>query len=692
MNTLVRMLLAVVVGLGLGVGAAAPASAQATQQAPTWSQVDIIPDLDCKEAPMPAEPAANWLSLPPSTKSTGGDPFAPGSDVTINSVYGTGYTVVTYDNGCKPGAGIMPSLGAGVLNLVGLEWPATLSSFGRELQSLLVEPDSWIGVLDKPITEATNAITSGFWRPWVSIALLLVAALVLTRSVSGALAGVVTAVTWALIVLLMSSWLINYPTEAVSLVDDGVQTATVQIANGFSGTTSTESAAEAMDRQWDAIDRATTYRAWLEGTFGSSTSSTALTHGPAIFKSTHFTWSEWAVYEADPAGQGAELIEAKAKAFETAADAVKAADPIAYDHLTGNRWMDRIGLAPLAWFVWLFSCAFLVVSSVGLLLAYLVVRVLVPFGPVAGVIFLLEPLRAAALGKLQKVAAILVMGPAYLLAALLVLRFNSAILGSEGIPRPLQILIVAVISFVAWWLIRPAAVAGIGSKVGRTLRRAAAVRLGTSGLRGDLADERDARDEEQKKGQELLNTKTPAGRRSAPVSEPEPVSAAATTAPGDGHVPYYAASTSPGTFTDRPALEEPSISHRRARELPAPRTVGEQEGDNDRAPLRHHLPSIGMSPTALDDESMTSSSPRNAEDLDGSSSSPTVASSTFNAPDAEHESGAVGGRLMAPDEPMPAQVHESNRTFAEDGQQVFEIYRPVPADESMRSGNVAGHE
>lgn len=691
MNTLVRMLLAAVVALGLGAGAAPVASAQAAPSTAGWVQVDIIPDFaDCKEAPKPAEPSANWLSLPPSTLSTG-DPFDPGSGVTINSVYGTGYSVVTYDNGCKPGSGIMPGLGAGVLNLVGLEWPATLSSFGRELQSLLVEPDSWIGVLDKPITEATNAITSGFWRPWVTIALLLVAALVLTRAMSGALAGVVTAVVWALIVLVMSSWLINYPTEAVALVDDGVQTATVSIANGFSGTTSTESAAEAMDRQWDAIDRATTYRAWLEGTFGSSTSSTATTHGPAIFKSTHFTWSEWAIYEADPAGRGVELIEEKAKAFEAAADAVKAADPIAYDHLTGNRWMDRIGLAPLAWFVWLFSCAFLVVSSVGLLLAYLVVRVLVPFGPVAGVIFLLEPLRAAALGKLQKIAAILVMGPAYLLAALLVLRFNSAILGSDDIPRPLQILIVAVISFVAWWLIRPAAVAGIGSKVGRTLRRAAAVRLGTRGLRSDLAEEREARDEE-KSSQELETTKAPRGRRSAPVSEPEPVSAAATTAPDDAHVPYYAASTSPGTFTDRPALEESSISHRRARELPAPRTVSEQEGDNDRGPLRHHLPAIGMSPTALDDESMTSSSPSGAEDLDGSSSSPTVASSTFNATDAERGSGGLDGHLMAPGEPMPTQVHEANHTFTEDGQQVFEIYRPAPADELMRSGNVAGHE
>lgn len=698
MKMIIRALAAVLILLGLTVGTAS----MSTAAAPGVSQ-DILPDVDCKEAPKPASPWGNPLALKPSSTSTA-DPFKADSKVTINEVYGTGYSVITYDNGCKPGSGMMPSVGAGVVNMVGLEWPATMSSVARYLQGLLVEPDSWIGVMDAPLREATAAITEGFWRPWITIGLLLVAALVLTRSLTGRLAGAVTAIVWSLLVLVVTSWIINYPSEATALVDDGVQTATVSIANGFSGNTEDESAARAMDRQWDAIDRATVYRTWLEASFGSSTSKTATTYGPAIFKSTHFTWAEWDAYQADPDGKGNKIIEAKAKTFSSTADKIKEADPIAYDYLTGNKWMKRISLAPLAYLVWLCSALFLLVSSVGLLAAYLVIRVLVPFAPAAGVIFLLEPLRDAVMSKLQKVAAILVMGPAYLLAALLVLRFNSAILAAAGIPTPLKTLMVAVISYIAWWLIRPAAVGGMGSKFGRMMRQAAAVRLGTRGLRGNDDKEspvQDATERPEEREPKIYR------RRHAPVAEPAPLAIEASGVRGDGDIPHYdVVSTAPGTFTSRPAAEASSIPHRQARALPAPvstRFGAETEQTSD-APRTFTAASLGTSPYMGEDVLTSNTQLGNTgDDLEtaGSSRAPFLAGTqhledepptggaSTGVEAAERPFGdeaAKDGRLMPSREPMPERVHEANLTFTDTGEQVFEIY--TPSDEIPRSASV----
>lgn len=680
MKLVVRAVAAALIMLGLTAGGAAAASASAPS---SWSQ-DILPDVDCKEAPKPASPWGNPLALKPAHTSTA-DPFTPGSKVTINEVYGTGYSVITYDNGCKPGSGMLPAVGAGILNTVGLEWPATLSSIARYMQGLLVEPDSWIGALDAPVREATDAVTEGFWRPWVTIALLLVGALVLSRSLSGRIAGGLTAAVWAVLVLTVSAWLIDYPTEATALVDDGVQTATVSIANGFSGADSTDNAAQAMDRQWDEIDRATVYRTWLEGTFGSSTSKTATTYGPDIFKATHFTWSEWDTYQADPDDKGSKIVEAKAEAFSAAAEKVKEADPIAYDYLTGNKYMKRLSLGPLSYMVWLASALFLLVSSVGLLLAYMVVRVLVPLGPAAGVIFLLEPLRAAALGKLQKVAAILVMGPAYLLAALLVLRFNSAILGAEGIARPLQILMVAVVSFIAWWLIRPAAVAGMGSKFGRMFRQAAAVRMGTRGLRKDLDRDRDRSDDHEEPEGTRTDRSSKPYRRSYPVAEPAPLAITAAAAPrdGDAAVPHYdVVSTSRGTFTDRPPAEPVHVSHRQARSLPAPLSSTFDHGVDQGADADRGRAST--TPATFTAAAMVDHSEPPTHSSSGLPSSESARATVEDVRDLP--TPVKDGRLMGVDEPLPNSIHDANLTFTDRGEQVFELYRP--STEISRSSNV----
>jgi hypothetical protein len=675
-------------GTGSGVGAGSAVAAGSVL--PTA----ILPD--CKEAPEPNSPYGNPLSLRPETTSTG-DPFAKGATVSIYSVYGSGYGVAAYDNGCNPIDGVMPTLGANIFNTVGLEWPATMSSLGRSLQSLVVDPDRWIGALDQPVEEATSAVTEGFWKPWITVALLLVAALVLGRSATGQIAGALTAIVWALLLLVVSSWLVNYPSEAVDLVDDGVQTATVQIANGFGGGTAS-TATDALEQQWDDIDRATSYRAWLEASFGSSTSRTATSYGPDLFRATHFSWSEWDAYQADPTGRGSDVIEAKAAVFDTTVDKIRDADPIAYDHLTGNRWGDRIGLAVLSYLVFLCAALFLVIATVGVLLAYLVTRLVVPLGPVAGVLFLLEPMRGAILGKLQKVAAILVMGPAYLLAALVVLRVNSAVLGSDGVPRPLQYLIVAVVSFLAWRLIRPASVAGTSSKLGRMLRQAAAIRLGTRALRqpgqGDYDAEARARDP---RPYAQSTPGAPGYWRSTPVVQPPPLPTLAA-----GGSPYYAAvSSAPGTFVDRPAVATAHLPHRLARSLPpGPDAAG--RGAITAGPSVAARGS-GASPAIIGTEAaavlIVDPSPRDippgiAPDRGdppavrddagrGNGSAPRLPTFDLAAPP---DPPPRTGRVLAPEEQLPPDTHDSNLVFTPDGSRVNVIYRP-----NSRSVNVPAH-
>ena len=529
---------------------------------------------DCHgEPPLPASPQGH-LGVRPATVSNA-DPFTT-PNVSLASVYGSSYKWFWYDNGCGATDGLAPSIVTNLANFGGLELPGLGPSWGQGLLDLVVDPSSWISVFDQPVAAATTGVANGTWWPWLAVSLCIVAVIVMLRARDGRLTGSITAAVWALLVLTVVTWTIRYPMDSVELLDKGIQTSVTEIANGFDerpgppvpGTgADTTSAKLALDRSWDSIVRGTLYRAWSEGTFGNPDSATAQKYGPTIFKAVHFSWTEYDTYMKDPNGAGQAIIDAKAESFRQTAEQIKTEDPVAYQFFTGNRLGDRIAVAALTFVAVLAVVLFLLLAGFLIFFSYLVYRVAIPLAPAAGVVFMFENLRATALEALKKVVRPIIMGPVFFLAALLVLRYNRAILESAA-PYWLKLVFIAVVTLIVWKILKPVAMMPGAAALSRSSRgflsTLAAVRFGTP-ARSKKDDEEE---EEQRPGEE------PARRR-RPASDPV-------------YLPAISATAEPASRPDEAAPSEPIYMH--AERVPDPARPGGPQQPYPERPVIRALP------------------------------------------------------------------------------------------------------
>lgn len=682
--------------------AAAPVSAQtAAVAAPT-----IGPD--CKgDPPLPLSPSGLLSVRPPVTSN--GDPFG-GSDTSIQSVYGTTFGWWTYDNGCAAGSSILPSLGTNIATLIGFQIPGLAPSWGQALMTAVVNP-TWTHQLDSVVSTATHSTTAGVWYPWLTVSLLFVALLSFRHALRGAIPAVVTGVVWSLLVLVVVTWTVNYPQESVDLLDSGIQTAVVSTATGFSGgmdassTSVADQAVQEMDHEWDLMVRSTLYRSWLQGAFGSPDSATAKTFGPALFTATHFSWSEYDTYQGDPNGKGKTIVDAKATSFRQIADQVQAADPVAYESFTGNNYWDRVGIGFLSLVEMIVVAWFLLVASVIILVAYLLIRLVIPVAPAGGVLFLVEPLRAMALGWLRRIAGLLVMGPLFFLAALIVGRFNSAVMASD-LNMLLKVVLVGAVALLAWRLLRPQSMAGrlripglaalgafVGSKAGWS--------KGSGG-----SDDEDKSQTTVGASEASVSSDGPvhAGSSVATRSSPrvfeqtaeEPIVYAATTV----H-PLYESHGRPGTFAPRSTAvmdrhngdDEPPEARG---VVGAARPVALQSAPSQAQPIA--LPPGGHSPAAHDqvesvsDSNVTAQRPGSSPDRTSGTSS--TGEETGGVSGGGSQIGAQtafspgrGSGVGSAAETPPEGVHVANVTYDGTGRPVFQIYQP-DREAEQRSGGV----
>lgn len=466
--------------LVLGLTTAGPALAASAAPVVT---VGPVAAKACATAPEPASPFAGLSGKfygEPATASDA-DPFTNES-VKIADVYGYAYRWVVYDNGCLPGADALPQAQTGIANLL-LGGSAAVSAFTHGLFSMVVTPD-FLAPLDGVLTTATGAIKGGFWDPWVTAVLILVAAGVLVAAMRSEVSSAVTTVGWALLVLVGATYVMSYPVSSARAVDELVQTTVATPAEAIGanetygppvpsnqGHESASRAQAALDDMFDTINRDVFYNAWLEGAVGSSDSAVARAHGPDLFRASHLSWSEAETVKNDPdAGQA--IVQAKKELWVQTAAAVEREDAGAYQQLTGNngRW-DAAGTVALRVGVMM---PFLAVAAVFIVVAYVVTRVFVPLAPAFGVLGLLYVAQDWVVGVLKQVGRFIVLGPAFFVAALANLLLDTAVLDSELV-FGLQLVIVAAIPFVLFKLLRPGrAVAG-----SRAARRMARFGLGT---------------------------------------------------------------------------------------------------------------------------------------------------------------------------------------------------------------------
>ncbi|MDR7313714.1 hypothetical protein J2S40_004772 [Nocardioides luteus] len=418
------------------------------------------------DAPIPASPhgfGSFVVELDIDRAGRSADPFAAEHPASIESVYGTSPQWFTYDNGCT--GQFVADAGTALGNIL-LELSGLLPNWSHALLHSVLSPSSWLIALEEPVVNATTATAQGVWSPWLPIVLLLVVVIIILRSRAGRFAGAATAAAWALLVLGLSSWLINYPLEAVHLVDDGVRGATELIATSFNDDTALpedtedlgdESAVVAVDVQFDQIVRTTQYRTWATGVFGNPDSATAGEYGPKVFAATHFSWEEYEAYRDDPEGAGAKIVEKKSDDFKRYAEQIKETDALAYDHFKGGHWSQRVTTSLVNFAMILVACGFLLLAALATLLAFALVRLVVPFSPALGVLFMIDRTRDAAVAMLKRIAGPLVMGPVCFFVGLLLLRFFAAILATDAIWFVLKLGLIGVLTYVAWKLVRPQA-------------------------------------------------------------------------------------------------------------------------------------------------------------------------------------------------------------------------------------------
>jgi hypothetical protein len=413
------------------------------------------------EAPVPASPhgAGSWIvQLGESPK--GADPFDD-DGVTLESTYGTTPQLWTYDNGCT--GQFVAGAGTAIGNIL-LQISGAIPNWTHALLNAVVDPESPVQVLDNPVVDATDAVTEGVWRPWITIAVLLVAATAIWRARTGHIAGSATAVAWAGVVLLGTTLLTSYPAESVRLVDDGVRNTVTLIATGFEDhpAPGEDPAVAAINGQMDEVVRSTQYRTWLTGALGDADSATAREHGPDLFRATHFTFDEYETYRSDPEGEGKAIVEEKQDAFKTIAEQIDREDSVAYEYFKGEHWGQRATAGLVNLVAVIVTCGYLLIAGLAILLAFVLIRLIVPFAPAAGILFMFDRTRDLAVGWLHRVIGPLVMGPIYFVVALCLLRFFSAVLTSAQVHYTLKLAVCAVLTYIAWRFTRPAAY-GVGN-------------------------------------------------------------------------------------------------------------------------------------------------------------------------------------------------------------------------------------
>lgn len=655
------LVLSVVILLGAPAVAASAVASPATA-GPTVSAIKA-----CAPAPAPNRPSAGLPGklAPAHPETSPGDPFAD-PDVAISDVYGYSYRWVNYDNGCVPGASWGPGFVTGIGNLL-LAGAAATNALVHSTLGFVVEP-TWLQPLDKTITQATEAVRTGVWTPWITVALVLVAVTVLAAAARAEVSNAVTSAGWALLVLVGTTYVMSYPLSSARAVDGLIQE-TVTASAQATSTETAEDAADALTRQMDTINRNSLYSAWLEGTLGSSDSAVAREYGPDLFRASHMTWWEAETLDEDPT-TGQALIEEKKTLWSETAAKVESSDPLAYQQLTGNQ--GRWDAAATITIMTAITMPFLLVAGVFVVVAYTVTRLFIPLAPALGVFGMLELGRAWVIGVVGQLGRFLIMGPLYWIGALLNLALISAVFRSD-VPFALQAVIALALPLMLFKLLRPKTSVP-GSKLARRLGRLAVRTAATKGAVKAGVDDAIAPERKVEP-----NSAAPVahgssiGEDGGSVHQPAPTSALSPALIGAG-------TGSRAVFRSRPELTEWAEQQRSGRDVEfamgggaAARRAG---AVTVAAGPRVHAMELEQAESWREHPALAPGDgadrlPRQITRNDRTSA-PTHAAS---AADEENLAAPAAARVIGSEEHMPVEIAEAN-VREENGEQVFELWRP----------------
>jgi hypothetical protein len=293
--------------------------------------------------------------------------------------------------------------------------------------------------IDHGLSTGAKSLYDNAFTPLLSLVLLLAVVWILFKTLKGALAHVATKLLWILFAFWVaaSSYLMPgaYTTFLDSILTDGIREiqGAVLAANGY------DSVNGMPQLLYDQVISKT----WLEGEFSSATSPIALQQGPRLLDSQAWSKSD----SVDTVSQ-ADLDRKKAT-FEDVAAKVRGTEAEAY--FTGDNG-SRFGTGFLGMVRGLCFAYFPLIAQLGQLLGMLILRLLILFAPILGLVMILyhraAPGIARGLGKALGSCLMLAIGSTgYLWVLPIVLK--------DTTNSFLQMVIMAVITIIAMVLIRP---------------------------------------------------------------------------------------------------------------------------------------------------------------------------------------------------------------------------------------------
>jgi hypothetical protein len=374
-----------------------------------------------------------------------------------SDTFGYGAHWNTYDLGCGPDAAHAPLAGPftafGNLMLEVAKFPVAVLS---QVQAWLTsDPFSW---LDPVTASIADKIEHDVWLQFFPLSLIVLGLIFVWQSRRADFNATLSATGWAVIVVTLSVFFLNYPQQANSMmtsaITSGSQAASSSFSNGHFA---------------DQVSRDIVYPQWLQGELGSSSSAVAQQYGEGLYAAQHLTWREAQVLDAaGPAGpvrlpnsgqteqqwRDAQLPRQKDSDFRDLASKVKAADPTAYENLQGLHAENRLAAAfIMSVYTWTASL-FMFMALAFLALALLMVRAVVIAAPIAAIVGVHERYRHTLKSVLNMFVAALVAVVKFTLAAGV---FSVVVSGIIAAPtnQALKLLLVLVSTVVAVMVVKP---------------------------------------------------------------------------------------------------------------------------------------------------------------------------------------------------------------------------------------------
>ncbi|EXG81363.1 putative membrane protein [Cryptosporangium arvum DSM 44712] len=418
--------------------------------------------VDCLDPPTPAMPDTGvsrfFLTAPGDTPGDGRLHATSRYDD-----YGyAGLQFHTYDLGCGPDGAVAPDalVNNSIANMM-LGVATFVVGLTNSVREHAYDPQEMWGWTDDLVGSASGALYERLFTALGVVSVVIVGGWLLWSARRGDMSNAATTAGWAVLVMVVTTAIAAWPVRAAS-VADGALTGSLGAVNSalhpnkdeVCGTTRCVDDRTPQRQASGVVSEVVLYRQWLSGELGSADSQTAKKYGERLYAASAFTWQEAEEVRRDPTRRE-EIVKRKNQEWKDTAAEIKKSDQDAYEYLTGKQGTDRMGAAFTALISAAVAAPFDLISSILIIIAFLVIRLAVVFLPAIATIGIMRPASGPLRGLFRTVVAAIIncvifgVGASVYLLALDLITSTASLAGWQ------QILLIFLTGLVMWLLLRP---------------------------------------------------------------------------------------------------------------------------------------------------------------------------------------------------------------------------------------------